>query len=74
MTADALGLEYSTDASLREIDTGGFGGLLIADIRIGFQMLSMIGIGGMVALLMANRGLIWRLGLVHSLQSRVFWM
>ena len=33
MTADALGLEYSTDASLREIDTGAFGGLLIADIK-----------------------------------------
>ena len=33
MTADGLGLEYSTDARLREINTGAFGGLLIADIR-----------------------------------------
>ena len=33
MTADALGLEYSTDERLREINTGRFGGLLIADIR-----------------------------------------
>ena len=33
MTADALGLEYSTDPELREINTGAFGGLLIADIR-----------------------------------------
>ena len=33
MTADALGLEYSTDPLLREINTGAFGGLLIADIR-----------------------------------------
>ena len=32
MTADALGLEYSTDPRLREINTGAFGGLLIADI------------------------------------------
>ncbi len=33
MTADALGLEYSTEPLLREINTGAFGGLLIADIR-----------------------------------------
>ena len=33
MTADALGVEYSTDPELREINTGAFGGLLIADIR-----------------------------------------
>lgn len=33
MTADALGLEYSTDERLREINTGVFAGLLIADIR-----------------------------------------
>ena len=33
MTADALGLEYSTDPTLREINTGAFAGLLIADIR-----------------------------------------
>ena len=33
MTADALGLEYSTDPLLREINTGAFGGLKIADIR-----------------------------------------
>lgn len=33
MTADALGLEYSTDSMLREINTGAFAGLLIADIR-----------------------------------------
>ena len=33
MTADALGLEYSTDPILREINTGAFAGLLIADIR-----------------------------------------
>ncbi len=32
MTADALGLEYSTDARIREINTGEFGGKLIADI------------------------------------------
>lgn len=36
MTADALGVEYSTDADLREINTGSFGGLLIADIRESF--------------------------------------
>ena len=33
MTADALGVEYSTDARLREINTGLFGGMLIADIE-----------------------------------------
>ena len=33
MTADALGLEYSTEPMLREINTGAFAGLLIADIR-----------------------------------------
>ena len=33
MTADALGLEYSTDPMLREINTGAFAGLLIDDIR-----------------------------------------
>ncbi len=33
MTADALGVEYSTDQRLREINTGSFAGLLIADIR-----------------------------------------
>ena len=33
MTADALGLEYSTDPLLREINTGDFGGLKIAEIR-----------------------------------------
>ena len=33
MTADALGIEYSTDARLREINTGSFAGLLIEDIR-----------------------------------------
>ena len=33
MTADALGVEYSTDERLREINTGRFGGLLVADIR-----------------------------------------
>ena len=33
MTADALGIEYSTDRRLREINTGSFAGLLIADIR-----------------------------------------
>lgn len=33
MTADRLGLEYSTDPMLREINTGAFAGLLIADIR-----------------------------------------
>ncbi len=33
MTADALGREYSTDPLLREINTGKFGGLLIADIQ-----------------------------------------
>ena len=33
MTADAMGFEYSTDARLREINTGAFAGLLIADIR-----------------------------------------
>ena len=32
MTADALGLEYTKDPMLREINTGKFGGLLIADI------------------------------------------
>ena len=32
MTSDALGLEYSTDARIREINTGKFGGKLIADI------------------------------------------
>ncbi len=36
MTADGLGVEYSTDARLREISTGGFAGLLIADIRSRF--------------------------------------
>ena len=33
MTADALGLEYTTEPGLREINTGAFGGLLIADIE-----------------------------------------
>lgn len=33
MTADALGLKYSTEPLLREINTGAFGGLLIEDIR-----------------------------------------
>lgn len=33
MTADALGIEYTTDPRLREINTGSFGGLLIEDIR-----------------------------------------
>lgn len=33
MTADAIGIDYSTDARLREISTGKFAGLLIADIR-----------------------------------------
>ena len=36
MTADALRLEYSTDPGLREINTGAFGGLLIADIEARF--------------------------------------
>ena len=36
MTADALELEYSTEPMLREINTGAFGGLLIADIRARF--------------------------------------
>ena len=33
MTADALGIEYSTDQRLREINTGSFAGLLIDDIK-----------------------------------------
>ena len=33
MTADALGREYSKDPLLREINTGKFGGLKIAEIR-----------------------------------------
>ena len=33
MTADALKLDYSTDPLLREINTGEFGGMLIADIQ-----------------------------------------